>query len=371
MLSPSTASEELTDSVTALLDYGSSIARPPPADFPLPPHDIFSLAPILHCSLPSLGNSTPRWHTFSRLLASHQGKQGSVPVWVTPECSYVVIVPDDDAGWRVFPRLSWFPRPCISVLLHSHLIYPTSALKTSLLRDAKTSYLKSILTVVIAGFEFRYGVQSPISENLEYFYSLANALRVQGSISDTNFNPRSVKIMEIFIPWHMHFQYGVRFPSTTSLHRHHRLGIIAGAINPVTRHTQQNHIRRNTVSESCTQLLNAFSCQIQRYIHVAENESFTIQLRIFARFSEEEKVALALSVDNLAPGSLCCSQPHNPPCYMSWTSLLYFHALPSPGIVLLTNPLNIRQSSHPIDSPYYDVLISLIFQQVGKGEGLR
>ncbi|KAJ8869512.1 hypothetical protein PR048_028503 [Dryococelus australis] len=41
------------------------------------------------------------------------------------------IVRDDAADWRVFSGISGFLRPCIIALLHSHLISPSSALKTS------------------------------------------------------------------------------------------------------------------------------------------------------------------------------------------------------------------------------------------------
>ncbi|KAJ8898384.1 hypothetical protein PR048_003744 [Dryococelus australis] len=43
---------------------------------------------------------------------------------------YVVIVPDDAAGQRVFSGISHFPRPCNPVLLHTHLASPPSAIKT-------------------------------------------------------------------------------------------------------------------------------------------------------------------------------------------------------------------------------------------------
>ncbi|KAJ8867985.1 hypothetical protein PR048_031794 [Dryococelus australis] len=49
------------------------------------------------------------------------------------------IVLDDDTGRRVFSGISRFPHPCIPKLLHSHLIPPSSALKTSFSRASKTS----------------------------------------------------------------------------------------------------------------------------------------------------------------------------------------------------------------------------------------
>ncbi|KAJ8880638.1 hypothetical protein PR048_017108 [Dryococelus australis] len=69
--------------------------------------------------------------TVAELLASHLGEPGSIPSRDTTGFSQVGIVPDDAAGQWVFSRISHFPRPCIRVLLYSHLITPSSALKTS------------------------------------------------------------------------------------------------------------------------------------------------------------------------------------------------------------------------------------------------
>ncbi|KAJ8881590.1 hypothetical protein PR048_018075 [Dryococelus australis] len=65
------------------------------------------------------------------LLASHQGKPGSIPGRVTPGLSLVGIVPDDAAGRQVFSGISRFPQNFIPTLLHSNLASPSSALKTS------------------------------------------------------------------------------------------------------------------------------------------------------------------------------------------------------------------------------------------------
>ncbi|KAJ8882833.1 hypothetical protein PR048_014647 [Dryococelus australis] len=72
-----------------------------------------------------------------RLLVSHKGEPGSIPVQITPGFSKVRIVLDYAAGRlvrRVFSGISRFPRPCIPALLQSHLILPSSALNTSLVR---------------------------------------------------------------------------------------------------------------------------------------------------------------------------------------------------------------------------------------------
>ncbi|KAJ8872242.1 hypothetical protein PR048_025844 [Dryococelus australis] len=58
------------------------------------------------------------------LLASHQSEQSSILGRVTPGFSYVVIVPDEAAGRRVFSRFSRFPRPCILALPHAHFNHP-------------------------------------------------------------------------------------------------------------------------------------------------------------------------------------------------------------------------------------------------------
>ncbi|KAJ8877618.1 hypothetical protein PR048_022073 [Dryococelus australis] len=75
---------------------------------------------------------------------------GLIPGRVTPGFSQVGIVPDDASGQRVFSGTSHFPRPRIPALLHSHLISPSSALKTSLLRAAHISQLNSTPFWVLA-----------------------------------------------------------------------------------------------------------------------------------------------------------------------------------------------------------------------------
>ncbi|KAJ8880063.1 hypothetical protein PR048_020686 [Dryococelus australis] len=64
------------------------------------------------------------------LLASHQGEPDSIPGRVTPGFSQVEIVPDDVVGQRVFSVISRLPRLGIPALLRSHLISPSSALRT-------------------------------------------------------------------------------------------------------------------------------------------------------------------------------------------------------------------------------------------------
>ncbi|KAJ8898434.1 hypothetical protein PR048_003794 [Dryococelus australis] len=66
------------------------------------------------------------------------------PVESLPDFSQVGIVPYDAAGRRVFSAISRFPRPCISALLRSHLISPSSALNTSLLRATQISLLRRL-----------------------------------------------------------------------------------------------------------------------------------------------------------------------------------------------------------------------------------
>ncbi|KAJ8876213.1 hypothetical protein PR048_024123 [Dryococelus australis] len=85
-----------------------------------------------------------------RLLASHLGELNSIPGGVVPGFSYVGVVQDDAAGQRVFSGISHFPRPCILALLHTHLTSPSPALKTSILRTAKTSPLHGYNKIIIA-----------------------------------------------------------------------------------------------------------------------------------------------------------------------------------------------------------------------------
>ncbi|KAJ8867284.1 hypothetical protein PR048_031083 [Dryococelus australis] len=77
-----------------------------------------------------------------RLLANHPGEQGSILGGVAPGFSHVGLVPDDAAGWRVFPESSRFRHPCIPPLLDTHPTSPSSALKTSVLGAAQISPLR-------------------------------------------------------------------------------------------------------------------------------------------------------------------------------------------------------------------------------------
>ncbi|KAJ8867848.1 hypothetical protein PR048_031653 [Dryococelus australis] len=61
---------------------------------------------------------------------------------VAPRFSHVGIVPDNGAGQQIFSGISSFPHPFIPALLHTHLISPSLALKTSLLSAAQISLIK-------------------------------------------------------------------------------------------------------------------------------------------------------------------------------------------------------------------------------------
>ncbi|KAJ8889396.1 hypothetical protein PR048_008895, partial [Dryococelus australis] len=79
------------------------------------------------------------------LTASHQGEPGSIPGRVTTGFLQVGISPEDAASRRDFPRISRFPHPYIlALLIHYHLISPSSPPKNSLLRAAQISPLKII-----------------------------------------------------------------------------------------------------------------------------------------------------------------------------------------------------------------------------------
>ncbi|KAJ8879100.1 hypothetical protein PR048_019706 [Dryococelus australis] len=86
------------------------------------------------------------------LLVSHQGEPGPIPSRVNPGFSQVGVVPDDAASPRVFSGISSFLRSCIPALvralLHSLLISPSSALKTSQLCAKNEAY--SLRTLFIA-----------------------------------------------------------------------------------------------------------------------------------------------------------------------------------------------------------------------------
>ncbi|KAJ8883887.1 hypothetical protein PR048_015742 [Dryococelus australis] len=74
-------------------------------------------------------------------LSSHHGEPGSIPDEVTSGFSHVGIVQDDASGRWVLSLISHFPHSCIPALLHTHLVLPSRAFKTSVLRAAQISSL--------------------------------------------------------------------------------------------------------------------------------------------------------------------------------------------------------------------------------------
>ncbi|KAJ8897486.1 hypothetical protein PR048_002833 [Dryococelus australis] len=70
---------------------------------------------------------------------------GLIPSGVAPEFSHARIVSDDAAGRRVISGISRFPRPSISVLLHTHLVSPALVLKISMFKAAHLSPLLTLL----------------------------------------------------------------------------------------------------------------------------------------------------------------------------------------------------------------------------------
>ncbi|KAJ8881279.1 hypothetical protein PR048_017757 [Dryococelus australis] len=83
------------------------------------------------------------FHTSSHLLGPRWLSGFSIPAGTIPGFSQVGVVEDDAAGRRVFSRILRFPRPCIPALLNSHLISPSSVLRTSLL---DRPYLRTLST---------------------------------------------------------------------------------------------------------------------------------------------------------------------------------------------------------------------------------
>ncbi|KAJ8894478.1 hypothetical protein PR048_007132 [Dryococelus australis] len=94
-----------------------------------------------------------------RLLTSHLGEQGSIPGGVAPAFWHVGIAQGDAAGRRVFSGTSRFPAIAFRRMLHSRLVSPTSALKTSLLRAAQISELSTQL--VARNYHIRVTVNPP------------------------------------------------------------------------------------------------------------------------------------------------------------------------------------------------------------------
>ncbi|KAJ8874140.1 hypothetical protein PR048_024982 [Dryococelus australis] len=93
----------------------------------------FDLCSVEDCELIDsfLRRSRGGWAV--RLLASHHCEPGSNP-------SLVGIVADDAAGPRILSGISRFPRPFIPALRQTHLVSPSSALKTSMLEPSKYLY---------------------------------------------------------------------------------------------------------------------------------------------------------------------------------------------------------------------------------------
>ncbi|KAJ8880013.1 hypothetical protein PR048_020635 [Dryococelus australis] len=78
---------------------------------------------------------------YVRIQTRHSHSYRELKPYTGPEFSHVGIAQDDSSGWQGFLGDLPFPHPCIPALLHSHLISPSSALKTSLLRATQMSSL--------------------------------------------------------------------------------------------------------------------------------------------------------------------------------------------------------------------------------------
>ncbi|KAJ8897959.1 hypothetical protein PR048_003317 [Dryococelus australis] len=82
----------------------------------------------------------PRWSHYS---PPTQAIRARFPANSHPGPSHVGIAPHDAAGRQIFSGISRFLRTCIPALLHTHLVSPSSALKTSMLRGAQISPLST------------------------------------------------------------------------------------------------------------------------------------------------------------------------------------------------------------------------------------
>ncbi|KAJ8874882.1 hypothetical protein PR048_022772 [Dryococelus australis] len=109
---------------------------------------------IVHCEW--LENESHQITAVS-LLASHQGEPGSIPGRVTPEFSYMGIVPVDATGGRVFSGISRFPRPFNPVPLHIHLNHPLRLALLKILTIKDESAIPMRITFPVAD-KFCYSV---------------------------------------------------------------------------------------------------------------------------------------------------------------------------------------------------------------------
>ncbi|KAJ8885277.1 hypothetical protein PR048_011474 [Dryococelus australis] len=90
-----------------------------------------------------------QWPDYSPLTKANKVR---FPAGLLPDNSHVGIVQYDAAGGQVFLGMSRFPRPSIPVLLHTHLVSPSSSLKTSRVDIfhqflTKSSYVHAIACV--------------------------------------------------------------------------------------------------------------------------------------------------------------------------------------------------------------------------------
>ncbi|KAJ8893129.1 hypothetical protein PR048_005712 [Dryococelus australis] len=90
--------------------------------------------------LPGLSPHKLLFECLDYLPPTKAEEQGSISSGVTPGQSHVGIVLDDTADWRVLPAISCIPDLAFR-LLHTHLVSPSSALKTSMLTATQVSLL--------------------------------------------------------------------------------------------------------------------------------------------------------------------------------------------------------------------------------------
>ncbi|KAJ8878697.1 hypothetical protein PR048_019282 [Dryococelus australis] len=89
----------------------------------------------------------PRWLSGFDCLPRPTANRVSTLGRATPGFPQMVVVPDNAAIRRILSAISGFLSPSVPALLRSHLISPSSALKTSLLRAAQISQLNSTQTI--------------------------------------------------------------------------------------------------------------------------------------------------------------------------------------------------------------------------------
>ncbi|KAJ8896082.1 hypothetical protein PR048_001424 [Dryococelus australis] len=139
----------------------------PPKDHSHTPHHFHVNTNLNYWALPSLPQESqeegtevkPEAAIGAAANSSHYSKRGSIPSRVAPRFSCMGIMLDNADGLPVFSGISYFPRPCIPALLHTHLASHSSALKNLLVVNSGTNISYTLQFKVNSQNTFCLGVE--------------------------------------------------------------------------------------------------------------------------------------------------------------------------------------------------------------------